>query len=378
MSETARRFIRPLFFRFFLTGRFWSFLAALLSVALFLSGCGGEDDQALKNSSPFEIVGFGEGNLFLDQFRREIALLPDKAEIPERFKNFPSARLIRTPAARVAIASGTYDTSIIFALGKGGSIIGASYKEDEWHNPEMREQLRSGRIRFIGEYNSLDFEALKLLNPDLILISSERSLSKLEELGFPAVGTYSAGNNSLENRFKLIKLLGAIFEEERKASLIIARSENGIGNTRVKASGKRRPTISWAIYYNRLVYVLPGGFWLSELMEIAGGDYIFRDYPSADSALNLEEFISRSKGADIFFANILYEEGVKTKSDFTRLHPELRGFRAFQPGGAVVTPRGVLFEDAANLDRVASELYSVFHPEEEETNNLTYFSYLPD
>jgi iron complex transport system substrate-binding protein len=362
----------------------WARSAALLLPPLLIllilaaAGCGGQEAPGGESLAPFGVSDEGPYKIALDQFRRRIALVPRGAALPEALAGFPPHRILRTPASRVIAASGTYDASIIFALGRGESIVGTSYRLSEWSLPEMRGRLSSGKVRFIGDYNALDYEAIKILAPDLILISSSLSLGKLEELGLPALGTYDHDNNGLDNRVSLISFLGAFFAADAEAEAIAARIRAGIGEVRQKAARAPRPTLSWAIYYNKQVFVLPGGFWLAELMEACGGDYLFRGYGNADSEMSLEEFIHRSKDADVFFANVLYEEGVKSKADYVRLHPDLAGFRAFQPGGSVLVPQGLLFEDSAGLDKIAAELFAAIHPEAPQPESFTYFQRLPD
>jgi iron complex transport system substrate-binding protein len=199
---------------------------ALTLILMALSAC--DRDAADGGLEPFAFKELDGYTLTLDQFGRTIALVPEGPGVPEDLRGFSTSRIIRVPSERIIIASGTYDASIIFGLGKGENIVATAYPLKEWSYPVMRERIKDGRIAFIGSYDSLDYEAIRVLDPGLILISSHLSLAKLEELGLPTVGTYDRENNGLENRLGLIGFLGGLLGESREAGSIVSRIRDGV------------------------------------------------------------------------------------------------------------------------------------------------------
>ncbi|MDR2198616.1 MAG: ABC transporter substrate-binding protein [Deltaproteobacteria bacterium] len=346
----------------------------LLFLLLLFCACSGEGGGI----PPFAFEDRDGWTLTSDQLNRKLALVPQGEALPAGLKGFEPSEIVRIPAERVIIASGTYDFSIIRSLGKGDSVVGVSYNEIEWFDPDMKERLESGRVAYVGEWNALDFENILLMKPGLVLLSSVESLGKLRDLGIPAAATYAHDDNGLENRLELINFMGGLFGEREKARGIVERIEGEVDAIRRATRGKSRPTVSWGIYYHKKIFTLAGDFWFSELIDACGGDFVFRDQRHGTTEVGIEEFIHRSKDASVFFANILFESGVANKADYVRLHPDLAGFRAFQKGGIVLVPQGKLFEDSANLDRVARELCSVLRPDVCRPETLTYFQRLPD
>jgi iron complex transport system substrate-binding protein len=92
--------------------------------------------------------------------------------------------------------------------------------------------------------------------------------------------------------------------------------------------------------------------------------------------LGLEEFLTRSKDADIFFANPIYEEVVKAKEDMLIYHPDLAVLKAFGPEGTVVVPKALVWQDTGNLDEIVMDVGAIIHPELYPDRELKYFYYL--
>jgi iron complex transport system substrate-binding protein len=349
-------------------------------VCLFLSGCGNDGDSYL-NPLPGEktlSVEKRDGwTLAYDQYDRPLALVPKSEDIPKEIsEKFTPERIIRTPIERLVVASGTYDPGIILELGEGASMIGSVDPPGDWRHPTILDMYRSGQIRFVGTYNALDFELIKILDPDLILVSSLEAKDNLENMGFHVAGTYDPSLNTVENRLNLMVFLGAMYGKEdfamRKGDMIRADLEE----INLKTVGLTKPKVGWGIYFNRRVYAIRGNFWMAELIKNAGGDYLF-DYLDTDAMeVTLEEFITRSKDSDIFFANPLYEEGVKDKKDFLVYHPDLSVLKAFTSEGTVVAPKALTWQDTGNLTEIALDVAAIIHPELYPEREITYFDFL--
>jgi ABC-type Fe3+-hydroxamate transport system substrate-binding protein len=203
-------------------------------------------------------------------------------------------------------------------------------------------------------------------------------MEDLEYMGFPVVGTYDTRINNTENRLALINFIGSLFGARDKAEAHTKHIRATIEEIRRKTAGFTKPTISWGIYDNGHVFGLRADFWLAELMVDAGGDYLMGEVVSDTTEISLELFITRSKDADIFFANPYLESVVKSKRDMLRAHPDLELFKAFSPLGKVVTTEELTWQDTGNLHKIALDMAHILHPELYPERALSYFNLLPN
>ncbi|MDR2352153.1 MAG: ABC transporter substrate-binding protein [Deltaproteobacteria bacterium] len=342
-----------------------------------LSGCR-EEENVLTSRDIFQITQKNGWTQVNDQFGRNLALVPRGQDLPPELKDFPKTRIIRTPVEKVVITSGTYDPSIIIHLGAGNSIVGTSDKLEDILIPEYRELYEKNGIVHVGNWDSLDFEHIIALKPDVVLASSYQTTGKLEELGVTVLVTYTGENNGLDSRMNLFILIGKLYQKDEEAKAMVDRIQNAFSDIRERIKGMPRPTVMCGLYFNNRILGMSGRYWFSELLDIAGGDYILKSFASDGTELSLEEFIAKGKTVDIYFAQLLYETNIFTKADLVKAHEDLGLFKAFSKGGTVAIPNRRIFQDPANMDKVTYEMAEIFHPTIFPEKPTTYFTVLPD
>jgi ABC-type Fe3+-hydroxamate transport system substrate-binding protein len=367
ISEAERRNIkkRVLFF-------------LLLFLSLSFIGCADSEKGSSEPLEPLSFIDKGSWTLATDMLGRELAIVPKGAPLPDELKDFPPSRIIRTPIEKTVVASGSYDPAVIFGLGCGETIIGVSEQKQDWFHQGVIEGFKEGRIIYIGEWNALDYETIKILAPELVLISSSRSLEKLEELGFPTVGTYSGSRNNLENRINLFLFMGALYDRKEVAQDVVAKFKKAFEDIASRAKGRFKPKTVWGLFYSEKVFTLPNNFWLTEIMVTAGVDYVFKDLDDVSAGIDFEAFVIRAKDASLFFANAPNQSELETKADYLRLWPELTSFKAFTLEGTAMVPLNLIFQDAANLDQIAIDTAAVIDPNLYPARSLKYFKILYD
>jgi iron complex transport system substrate-binding protein len=291
---------------------------------------------------------------------RSLALVPRGQDPPPGFE--PHS-VVRVPAKRVVVASGHYDAGIMLTVGALEAIAATDEPADTWKLPEIKERIESGDIAFIGYWDALDYETIRGLEPDLVLTSSAEVGNVLISLGFPTMVTYNGLDNGLENRLRLFPFLGALVGAEEEAAKVEAEIREALAVCQKAAEGLPRPKLGWGVFFNNRVYALDGDFWLAEIMEVCGGDYVMSSLRSGMLELSLEDFLARSTPAEIYFASLLHEGPVETKADYLNHHPALSRVRAFSGSGAVYSPEDVIFQDTGRLKYVIEELAAIIHPD---------------
>jgi iron complex transport system substrate-binding protein len=350
--------------------------------AFFLSSCGSGDKDAkdrTRELEPLSVVEMDGYSVSKDLFNREFAMVPKGKPIPEEvLKKYKPDVIVRTPVDKVIVASGTYDPGIIFALGKGDSIIGSTEPEEAWELPEMREIYEKGQVKFIGYYNAMDFESIITLKPELVLTSSMTSVGNVAYLGFPILGTYSNYRNDLQNQIEFLLFMGKLYDAEDIAKAKVDKIQKTLKEIEDRAKYHYKPKLTWGVYFNKRVFTLSSNFWLSEIMKICGADYVFADIDFDARDFSLEEFITRSRDADIFFANPLQESVSKTQEAMVKYHPDLGELKAFSEDGVVAVTEALLWQDSGNLDEIALDMAALIHPELYPNRKLKYIKILDD
>ncbi|MDR2461203.1 MAG: ABC transporter substrate-binding protein [Deltaproteobacteria bacterium] len=352
--------------------------AIFLSLAcLALSACTKEDPGLTL--SPLALVEKDGYWLTKDLMDREIALVPKNQPIPDEVtEKFKPTAIVRTPVEKVIVASGTYDPGLIFGLGAGDCIIGTTDPKESWYLPGMQELFKEGKVKFIGLYNAIDLESIVTLKPDLILVSSMTSYSHLEYLGFPLVATYSDYRSDIENQLELMDFIASFFDKRDLVAEKLSKIRQTFVEIEEKAKYHPKPKLTWGVYYGKRVFTLSKNFWLTEILNLAGADYVFNDIEFDNRDFSLEEFITRSRDADIFFANPLTEAAAIAKEDMTKWHEDLLELKPFTGKGTVALTEPILWQDPWNLDEIALDMAALIHPELYPGRTLKYVRILKE
>ncbi|MDR2461252.1 MAG: ABC transporter substrate-binding protein [Deltaproteobacteria bacterium] len=352
------------------TKRFFPIVAILL--AFLLSACENKT-QDISSLKPLSVVEMDGYTLAIDLFNRKIAIVPRGEPLPQEvLDNFKPTAIVRTPVEKIIVASGTYDPSIIIGLGKGDAIIGVTDSRDEFHSPEMLKLFDEGKVKYIGEYNSIDLESLVEMKPDVILISSTSTLELVEFLGFPVVADYSNEVNDIENQLELISFLGMLLGEKEKGDKRVQELKASLKAIGERVEGLHRPKLTWGVYFDKRVFVLGGDYWVADLLEIVGADYVFPEIDMNGAGFSLEEFYIRSKDADIFFITQPSNDHAVDMSLMLKWYDGLKDMKAFGDQGTVAMTYSWLWENAWYVDEIAMDLGAVVHPELYPDRKLTY------
>jgi hypothetical protein len=115
---------------------FLAFLALIATGPLLLSSCENtfKDTKGEKREiAPLEVVERNGYSVSKDHYNREFAMVPKGSPIPDEvLKKYGPESIVRTPPEKIIVASGTYDPGVIFALGKGDTIIGTTEPYETW------------------------------------------------------------------------------------------------------------------------------------------------------------------------------------------------------------------------------------------------------
>jgi iron complex transport system substrate-binding protein len=283
-------------------------LLGLTLVVAIIPAQAGTKQLELKVTTGFKIESYNNNiKKVSDGAGRQLLLVTRGTKVPPRDQKLP---VIYTPLRKVIYASVTQacllrpfnDRSI------WKSIVGVTIPQDQWYIPEIKTGLKNGGISYVGDSFTPDFELIKSLNPDLVMVYGGPSgqyklIQMLKELQIP----YAVNNDYLENdplgRLEWIKFIGAFYNKETEATTYFEQVSKRIDRLKNQIKQQRavKPKVAWGMSYNGKVYVPGDQSFAAKMIELAGGEFVFNRVISGVSSLEigLEEFYLKAQVADI-------------------------------------------------------------------------------
>jgi iron complex transport system substrate-binding protein len=169
------------------------------------------------------------------------------------------------PRRVVCLTSDT--TEIAFALGAGDSVVGVPGTARR--PPEARERAR------VGGFTTFRTARILELRPDLVLAFSDLQADVVRELVRAGVPVLALNQRSISETFQAILMVGGVLGREEAARGLVADMQDEIRQIREFSSGwPDRPRVYFEEWPDPPI---AGIRWVSELIEIAGGQDVFAD-----------------------------------------------------------------------------------------------------
>lgn len=331
---------------------------------------------SIHYADSFKIV-----HIYKDEFRQDtlssFLLVPQQAVIPEKYKLY---KTIGIPIKKIACLSSLYVAYLekLNLLDKLCALDNSNYI----YSKTTRSQLIKNQVQEVGSSNSINFEKLVELNPAVIFTYWEQGLSisdKLNELNIKPVLVIDHLETSPLGRAEWIKLMAALFNEEKKANDFfneLAASYNKL--SRIKDSAKTSPTVLIGAKVSDTWYVPGGKSYMAQLINDAGGNYLWKQDTSTGSlALNFEAVLRQARQADLWLN--VYQW--KSLADVTHDDARYAYFDAYK-NKKIINYNARVNESGGNdywesgllqPDLLLSDLIKIFHPELLPHHKLHYY-----
>lgn len=175
---------------------------------------------------------------------------------------------------RIACLS-TETVEVIYALGEASRIVGISGFSTR--PPQARKEKPK-----ISGFSSAKLERILAVKPDLALGFSNLQAEIAADLVRAGVAVHVFNQRDIVGILTMIETVGRLIGAEARAAVYVAELEAGIERARVQAANlARRPRIYFEEWNEPLI---SGIRWVSQLIDIAGGEDIFAELSTAASA----------------------------------------------------------------------------------------------
>ncbi|MDA3952494.1 MAG: ABC transporter substrate-binding protein [Bacteroidales bacterium] len=306
-------------------------------------------------------------------------LANENQKIPKPYKKF---KVIRTPIKKVICLSTTH-VAFIDVLNENQSIVaisGANYV----NNNIIRSKIDNNEVFDIGYDNSLNYELIVSLNPDLVLtygIGGEIASynQKLNDLGIQTMVLAEYLENEPLGKLEWIKLLAALYEKDKLAS----NYYNNAKQEYIKLQDLtkhviNKPKVLFGLPWKDVWYVPGGESYLAKMVEDAGGDYLWKLSDSRESLpFDLESVFLNAKNTDVW----LNTGSINNKMDILKIDERFDSFEPYkmaeifnnnlitnESGGNDYWESGLV-----NPQLVLKDLIKIFHPEILPNHKLVYY-----
>ena len=361
-------------------------IGLIIILALF-NGCKPENAESAKKKDAGDFTFMSIGSFSVEQIAdnwtevrdgvgRTLVLIPRGTKAPDGYE--PN-QIIHVPVKRV-VAYSYFDIAILKALGVIKDVlVGVTSKMDEWTLPEVIKGMKQGKIVYLGDYNAIDFERLKVQEPELVLTWDPSIIPMLDKMGVPCVITSTPVAMCLSARMRFVNFLAPFFNREKEAKAYFSRVSHSLDQIRKKASNAdHEPKVMWGDIYEKRVLVEPGNAWVGELVGLAQSDYMFDDvYGKSCIEISLERFLYSGEDADILFTYRTKKTGATSKEALARTNAMLAGVKPLKDG-KVYSPLPNYAQSGDKLDEILMDIAAILHPECYPGHQLRYFIELPD
>jgi iron complex transport system substrate-binding protein len=166
-------------------------------------------------------------------------------------------------------------TECLYRMGEQARIVGIS--AFTVRPPEAREEKQ-----VVSQFTKANTDEILALEPDLVLGFSDLQADICAELIRRGIEVHCFNQRSVAQILDMIRRLGAMIGEPQKGETLAEELEEGLDTVRRAAVAfDRRPRVYFEEWHDPMI---TGIRWVSELIEIAGGDDIFPEHRSASLA----------------------------------------------------------------------------------------------
>ena len=246
-----------------------------VAVLLFCLAAAPASWAAFQSLGQFSVDSRDNGVFIVsDGIGRQLYLVPRGQKPP------PGARpqdVIPIPVQKVASDSWR-DTSLLGALDALGAVKAVTGKTKDWTVPAIRDGLADGSVVSLGQSHGLDYEQLAKVKPEVFFTWDESLIPMMDELGIPTVITNTELARDLDTQIRFTLFLAPFFGKQKQAEAFVRRVYRVLEGIKAKTKqATSKPKVIWGDVYSKRVLVEPGNSWAAQIVQAAGGEYLFAD-----------------------------------------------------------------------------------------------------
>ena len=365
-------------------------LIAVPAVFILLTGCAAPEQSAadlqitgqmpLEYAAQFSVDTCADGCSVIRIAADSYLFVPDGCTEPAE-NTLP---VIHQPQGDIYLASSAA-MDLFDAIGSLDAVTMTSTNIGSWTLPNVQAAMQRGDLVFIGKYSAPDYEALTesgcpLAIENTMISHSPAVKEQIESLGIPVIVERSSYEQHPLGRMEWIKLYGLLLGKADEAAAYFEEKTAGFHALELSdiPESERKTAAFFSITANGAVNIRKPGDYVSQMIGLAGGRYIFTadDLNIDENALSTmniqtETFYSAAKDADILIYNATIEGQLDSIAQLKEKSPVFADFRAVQNDAVWCTEQNFYQQTTGAADMI-TDLNLIFSGQAEDTEQLTY------
>ena len=276
-----------------------NFLKALPAAALTLAGCGQnrtapantaslvfDHSYPLDYATQFSADCYEGGYVMIDipDAGRFLVVPEGAAEVDDLPEDVV---LLRQPLDHIYLVS-TSVMDLFVHLDALDSIALSGTKAEGWYVEEARQAMQEGRIAYAGKYSAPDYERIlaagcTLAIENTMVLHDPEVKEQLEKFGVPVLVERSSYESGPLARMEWLKLYGILLNKTEMAEEVFRQKVEQVAPI-LEQENTGKTAAFFSITTNNLITVRRTSDYVAQMVEMAGGVYIFDDLEGETSA----------------------------------------------------------------------------------------------
>lgn len=337
------------------------------------------DSLNLKYAEEFSVDKYGDYSLITIDGGSKFLIVPENCDTPS---NVPSdIYILKQPLDKTYIVS-TSVMDLISRIGAVSDIRLSGTKEKNWYVEDAVKAMENGDMLYAGKYSAPDYELIlnegcNLVIENTMIYHNPEVKEKLENLGIPVLVEKSSYEKNPLGRLEWIKLYGVLYGKETEAECYFDSQSEKIESV-MQNENTGKTVAFFSVTQNGSVTVRKPNDYISQMIHMAGGNYIIQSSDAEENALStmnmqMEDFYAAAKNADILIYNSTIEGEITSVSDLTAKDNLFNDFKAVKDGNVYCTSNN-FFQKSTGIAEFIEDLNTIFT--DGNTDNLTFLKRL--
>ena len=316
----------------------------------------------------YKLITLGNGSRFL--------VIHEGGALPDGIAN--DITPLYQPVENIYLAA-TSAMCLFDALDRLDSIRLSGSKPESWYIENARTAMEAGSILFAGKYSEPDYEMIldnhcPLAIESMMIGHASEVKDKLEEFGIAVLVDQSSNESHPLGRTEWIRLYGAILNEEEAADALFEEQAQYLQTENIEATGKS--VAFFHVSSSGLVVARKSGDYVSKMIELAGGRYVFDDLGDKETAtstvtIEMETFFAAAKDADYVIYNSAIGGEIYTIDDLLEKNSILAELKAVQDGNVWCTSQN-MYQETTGLGEMIESFRLIFSGQADDLDQLPY------
>ena len=316
----------------------------------------------------YALITINEGGSFL--------VVPEDKKIPDNLDK--NITVLKQPLDNIYLVA-TSAMDLFRELDGINNIKLSGTDADSWYIKEAADAIESGKMKYAGKYSAPDYELILENDCDLAIEStmiyhSPEVKEQLESFEIPVLVERSSYEEHPLGRLEWIKLYAVLLDKEQKAQDYFdeqIKKLDELDNT--ENTGK-----TVAFFYitsNGTVNVRKSNDYVSKMIEMAGGNYIFDDSQSDNSLstvnMQMESFYAQAKDADYIIYNSTIDGELKSVDELIKKSDLLKDFKAVKEGNVWCMQKS-MFQETTSVSDFIVDINKILTDKDADDSQLKY------